>query len=118
MFFARHIEMKMFKIILLLFLFGIGTMNAHGTMSMFNPDDKNITVVFPNPATDGFVSIQTEKEIAQIEILNIVGQRIFLYRPESLNSVRLDISNLNAGIYILKLSFSDNTNDTKRIWVK
>jgi len=118
MFFVKHIEMKMFKTILLLFLFGVGILNVHGNVSMNNPDDKNKTVVFPNPAADGFISIQTEKEITQIEILNIVGQRIFIYGPESSNSVRLDIGNLNAGIYILKLSFSDNTNDTKRIWVK
>jgi hypothetical protein len=93
-------------------------MDAYGNVSMNNPDDDNKIVVFPNPVTDGFISIQTEKEITQIEIMNIVGQRILIYRPESLNSVRLEIGNLNAGIYLVKLSFSDNTNATKRIWVK
>ena len=118
MFFAKHIEMKMFKTISLLFLFGFGILSAQESLSMNNPNDENKIVVFPNPATDGFITIQTEKEITQIEILNIVGQRIIVHRPESSNSVRLDIGNLNAGIYLIKLSFSDNTNDTKRIWVK
>jgi hypothetical protein len=118
MFFAKHIEMKIFKTILLFFLIGFGILYTQESLSMNNPNDVNKIVVFPNPATDGFITIQTEKEITQIEILNIVGQRIILNRPESLKRVKLDIGNLNAGIYLIKLSFSDNTNDTKRIWVK
>lgn len=110
--------MKMVKIILLLFLSGIGNNAVYGYASLGDQDIESKTVVFPNPATDGYISIETVKEITQIEILNIVGQRILTYGAESVSSVRLDIGDLNAGIYLLKLSFSDNTNDTKRIWVK
>lgn len=89
-----------------------------GSAPDFNENDENKVVVFPNPAAEDFITIQTDKEITRIELLNIVGQRILSYGPESLKSVRLDISNLNAGIYLIKISFSDSTNDTKRIWVK
>ena len=99
-------------------LFGIGSTDLFGNAPLNETDGENKVVVFPNPATEGYISIQAEKEITQIEILNIVGQRILMHGPESSNSVRLDIGNLNAGIYLLKLSFSDNTSDTKRIWVK
>ena len=110
--------MKILRNILLLFVLGFGILDIHGNFPVPNLNNENEVVVFPNPATEGYISIKTEKDIAQIEILNIVGQRILIHGPESGNSVRLDISNLNAGIYLLKISFSDNTNDTKRIWVK
>jgi len=118
MFFVKNLKMRLPKNILILILLGISIMQLRGNTTLNLPEDENKILVFPNPVTEGFVNIQAEKEILQVEILNIVGQRILIQEPVSLNSMKLDVSNLEAGIYLLKLSFSDNTNNIKRIWVK
>ncbi len=92
-------------------------MESKGTVPFDKLIDETEVILFPNPATKGLISIQSEKEIVRIELLNIVGHRILTYRPEPSNNVRLDISNLNTGIYLVKIFFTDNTNNIKRFWV-
>jgi len=118
MFFATFLEMKLARNIFICILFLAGIMESKGTVPFDKLIDETEVILFPNPATKGLISIQSEKEIVRIELLNIVGHRILTYRPEPSNNVRLDISNLNTGIYLIKIFFTDNTNSIKRFWVK
>ena len=82
-------------------------------------DEKPATMkVFPNPVVDGTLSIDSDSKIEKIEILSIVGQVVYIQEPEPSNSVRLYLDNIKTGVYLIKVSFEDNTSDTKRIWVK
>ncbi len=74
--------------------------------------------VFPNPVVDGTLSIDSDNTIEKIEILSIVGQVVYIQELEPSNSVRLFLNNIKSGVYLVKVSFVDNTSDTKRIWVK
>jgi hypothetical protein len=67
---------------------------------------------------DGTVSINSDIEIEKIEILSIVGQVVYTQELEPSNSVRLYLGQIQSGIYLIKVSFIDNTSNTKRIWVK
>ncbi|HBS86880.1 MAG: hypothetical protein A2W91_12680 [Bacteroidetes bacterium GWF2_38_335] len=73
---------------------------ATGFMEMKSQEDIN---VYPNP-TNGIIKIKTDKEILYFKIFNLFGQLMF----EAGFQNEIDISELNSGLYILKLY--DNTN--------
>ncbi|MCR9066702.1 MAG: T9SS type A sorting domain-containing protein [Cytophagales bacterium] len=62
---------------------------------------------FPNPTTDS-LSIRTEKELKQVEIFNLNGQKIKMFNSSNL-SAKLNVSDLKNGLYLLKVSFVDQT---------
>jgi hypothetical protein len=74
--------------------------------------------LYPNPATNAQVTISAEKEIQKIQLLNIVGEQVRVEEPESSNTVKLALEDIKNGIYIVKITFTDNTSTTKRLWVK
>ncbi|MGO3237359.1 MAG: T9SS type A sorting domain-containing protein [Psychroflexus halocasei] len=71
------------------------------TMGAEQPDVENIISIYPNPAND-LLKINTKDiEIEQLKLFNLQGQQL-----ESLNFNSKDVinvSNLNSGIYILKI---------------
>lgn len=112
--FFMHLKLKI--LIIHLALFGVALYgNSSGEMT---GDDQKATVkVFPNPVVDGTISISSDIQMEKIEILSIVGQLVYTQELEPSNSVRLNIDQLESGIYLIKVSFIDNTSSTKRIWV-
>jgi len=57
--------------------------------------------VFPNPVSNGKVFVYTELNLTKnIEIYNVLGKKII---SQTLYGKELKISNLNPGVYILKI---------------
>ena len=54
--------------------------------------------MYPNPAK-GFLKVKTEEKIIKVEIFNYFGKRII----KSNNSTDIDISNLNKGVFLVKI---------------
>lgn len=74
--------------------------------------DKNTSNTFmlsPNP-TSGIITLTTDAVVAKIEVYNILGAKI----NTVINSKTVDLSNLQSGIYLLKL-FADEAVITKKI---
>ena len=67
--------------------------------------------VYPNPAND-IVNIQTEDSIKNVSIYNILGKLVFSDNKETLNT-----SNLNAGIYLIKVT-TDKGIGTSKLVIK
>ncbi|MEI7596151.1 MAG: T9SS type A sorting domain-containing protein [Bacteroidota bacterium] len=67
-----------------------------------NNIEKTNMNVYPNPATD-FITIENMALGSELSIVNISGQEI-LYQNISSEKVQINISNLNRGIYIVKIS--------------
>ena len=62
--------------------------------------NNNKITVYPNP-TSGMLTIQTEKNINfNIEIFDVMGKKI----AQLQNQAIIDISNINSGMYILKMT--------------
>ncbi|WP_300568914.1 T9SS type A sorting domain-containing protein, partial [Flavobacterium sp.] len=59
-------------------------------------------LIYPNPATS-IVNIQTEETVKQIEIYTLEGKLV----KESTEN-KMDVSNLNSGFYIIKITTDDN----------
>ncbi|MBO4504763.1 MAG: T9SS type A sorting domain-containing protein [Bacteroidales bacterium] len=64
-------------------------------------EKENISV-YPNPATNKFTVNLAGSEKANIELFNLVGQRV--YNSTATEKAEVNVSNLRAGIYMLKVS--------------
>jgi hypothetical protein len=71
-------------------------------VSVKEMETKNITVS-PNPATNVFKVTLGDDSAAQIELYNLIGQRIYNERTNS-STVNINVADLNQGVYMLKVS--------------
>lgn len=70
-------------------------------------------VIAPNPAKD-FVTISSKAEpISQVEIFNVLGQKVMDQNFEESLSENINITNLQAGMYVMKI----NSATTKRLLI-
>lgn len=68
--------------------------------------ERNLDVkLYPNPTSDK-VFVESDKNLKQVTIYNIVGKKMALY-PANTSTMELDLSSLDAGIYLVEL-ISDN----------
>jgi hypothetical protein len=75
--------------------------------------------IWPNPAGN-FVNIQLNSTISgdvDIEIFNINGKKVANFQKEAAQEIRLNIDELNAGVYLVKV-ISNEANYTKKLLVK
>ncbi|MDR0603185.1 MAG: S8 family serine peptidase [Bacteroidales bacterium] len=80
-----------------------------------NNSEKESIQIYPNPAND-FVDISTQKNlIKQVQLLEILGNTVQTVSFTGKDQVRIDCSNLAAGLYILQIALNDNTIITKKI---
>ena len=72
--------------------------------------------VFPNPAVDHKINIQSEVTLDQIQLISVNGQIVQQIQKPVLQNKQITIDNLPNGFYFLKLS-SQNQSVTKKIIV-
>ena len=70
--------------------------------------------LYPNPAKNNLTVNSKNEPLKQIEVFNILGQRIIDLNFSSSLSENIDISSLNTGMYLVKI----NNLTTKRLIVK
>ncbi len=85
---------------------------AYTVLAVDQVDFLKDLAVFPNPLTNSFtLQIDGQKlENTQIQIFNVIGKKVF--EKSNLISKTIDVSELNSGIYILKIT---NGNQQKTI---
>jgi choice-of-anchor B domain-containing protein len=67
--------------------------------------EKSSFKLSPNPAND-IVTIESENDINSIEIFDIIGKKIKTIENFSLRFTNIDVSDLNSGVYIIKVNKS------------
>ena len=73
--------------------------------------------IYPNPVTNGKIYINVEtNSVKNIELCDMLGKRILSAEMNGYQK-ELNVSNLKAGVYILKLS-EKNNNVTRKIVIK
>ena len=70
-------------------------------------------VLSPNPANDQ-LEIHAMKEMASVEIISTKGQRVNRYLVNNTAS-SLNLSDLNKGIYLIRVTFRDGSRQTRKI---
>ncbi|GAA4768296.1 MULTISPECIES: T9SS type A sorting domain-containing protein [Flavobacterium] len=73
--------------------------------------DKNSLKVYPNPVND-VLNLSYSSEISSVEVFNIIGQKVLV---KNLNATQgeVNISNLNSGSYIVRVTSGDQVQTIK-----
>jgi hypothetical protein len=83
------------------------------TLSSSDFSQNNLEVaIYPNPVND-LLNIETALELQSVEIYNIQGQKVL-----SSNQKQINVSDLAAGVYMLRIQDADNNIATKKIVIK
>jgi len=59
--------------------------------------------IFPNPATE-IVNIQSTYTILDIEVMSFIGQSVYTQRGVDAKATKVNVSNLQAGVYFVKVT--------------
>ena len=96
--------------------FGDGDFGTPGSQNTFSAGDvlfQNTFSIYPNPAKSDFVNItSTGSETIQVNVYDILGKQVI---NAAVASGRLDVSTLNTGVYIVKLTQGTATTTKKLI---
>ncbi len=94
---------------------GIHVTNVQSDVSVVERG-KNKISVRPNPATDNFNVVLPEAGAAQIELFNLVGQKVYTANTTE-QTVNINVSDLNSGVYMLKV-MQNGVVETSKVVVK
>lgn len=93
-------------------IYGYGKVNAYEAilkaLQILNVSKNNLQImhVFPNPSKNLlFIEFPSIIDLGTIEILTIYGQKLDEQIINNQNKSEIDISNLNDGLYLLKLKY-------------
>ncbi|SDR81795.1 Por secretion system C-terminal sorting domain-containing protein [Formosa sp. Hel1_31_208] len=75
--------------------------------------DTFVTAVYPNPVSNT-LTLQSESLISEVTLFNTLQQQVRKYSVSQVN-FELDVSDLNAGIYFLHMTYSNNQSQIKKI---
>jgi len=85
-----------------------------GTLSV-NQFEANNFKLYPNPTATGTVNIiSAQAGTVEVSVFDILGKQVI---SQTVNNNTLNVSQLNAGVYIVKIS-QNNTSVTKKLIVK
>ena len=86
---------------------------TNDTPLSINNYENNLFVMYPNPSNTGFVNIKSNQIGAvQAQVFDMLGKQMI---DTTVVNERLEVSSLNAGIYIVKLTQNDRTTTKKLI---
>lgn len=91
----------------------ISNLYTNNTLSSSDFSQNNLEVaLYPNPVRD-FINIEIENDIQSIEIYNIQGQKVL-----TSNQKQINVSDLAAGMYMVRIQDTDNNIATKKVVIK
>jgi choice-of-anchor B domain-containing protein len=93
---------------------GLFVIRKSGTLSTEEVSKSNLTM-WPNPAQDKvFFSAEDNEKISQIEIYNLLGQKIKVAKQIELEAGFIDLTAISKGMYLVKL----NNKVTKKLIIE
>lgn len=90
----------------------VALVTVEDTLSNANFEFNNSIKIYPNPASSSF-QISTENEIKLVEIYDSLGRKLIRTQNK-----QIDVSQLPRGIYLVKITSSENYLATKQLIVK
>ena len=71
--------------------------------------------IYPNPVSNGKIYISSKKNLSKyVEIFDVLGKKVY---ATSLSGKMMDVSRLNIGVYIIKITENNNA-VTRKLVVK
>jgi hypothetical protein len=91
----------------------VSSLYTNNTLSSSDFTQNNLEVaLYPNPVRD-ILNIETTLEVQSVEIYNIQGQKVL-----SSNQKQINVSDLAAGMYMVRIQDAENNIATKKIVIK
>jgi len=81
-----------------------------------NPEQSESIRVYPNPART-FVNVEVTGEIRKVELVNYLGQSIQKMEVSGKGVYRLNTTNLESGVYFIRLTDTAGNNTLERVTV-
>jgi alpha-tubulin suppressor-like RCC1 family protein len=75
---------------------------------------ESVVILSPNPMDENLFISNHLNEIKDIEIIDLLG-KVVLYKNTVSESGKIDVSNLKKGIYLVKITFRDMTQNFKMV---
>ncbi|MEA3443426.1 MAG: T9SS type A sorting domain-containing protein [Bacteroidota bacterium] len=76
-------------------------------------------VFFPNPSTDGKFMVQASNVFESVVVYNSLGQVVFKREQDvAFGKMEIDMDKPHAGLYFVKVNFSDKSTVTRKILIK
>ncbi|MBN1159141.1 MAG: T9SS type A sorting domain-containing protein [Bacteroidales bacterium] len=102
--------------------------DAAGNMNTFNSDVSFLffqenpgpkVEIYPNPLSEGRLTIEANDQILNVQVLNITGEMVFNreYQPGTY-SVVVELNQAEKGLYLVRVSFNHKVIHTEKIMVK
>jgi hypothetical protein len=83
------------------------------------PQTEKVIEMYPNPVTEGRLTIKSEESFNLIQILNITGEIVFSQEyPAGSNIEVIELTRLEKGMYLVRIGFAGKANHTGKIIVK
>jgi hypothetical protein len=93
--------------------FRLDNFKLFGSTLSVNQNEVAAFSIFPNPVTNGTVNIKTSNnEAVQVSVFDVLGKQVL---AKNVTNQTLNVSNLNAGMYILKLTQNGNSTTKKLV---
>lgn len=119
--------MKQALLIFILFLFAFASYGQRDSISLsrqvskgYGFDDTEVNIsIYPVPVRENSFTIKSDKEISSIKITNIIGQDIFMTKYNTpIFTTKIILENAKRGMYLVVITFSDNTRSVRRILIE
>lgn len=81
-----------------------------------NLEETSIFKFYPNPAHGDLFILGTHK-IKSIELIDVLGKRVAFYRFNK-SIIKMNVSELKSGIYLIQATDENDKSETKRLIVK
>jgi Secretion system C-terminal sorting domain/Lamin Tail Domain len=94
----------------------LGTPGATNDFALSTNDfTANDFKIYPNPTSTGFIDISSNNNAAmKVTVFDVLGKQVI---NQMVSNKRLDVSNLNTGVYIMRVT-QDNASVTKKLVIK
>jgi hypothetical protein len=92
----------------------------YGFYAYLGPEQPERSIeLFPNPVTEGRLTVTSSDNILSVQILNITGKVIFNqdYQPNT-TTVEIELDKQEKGIYLVRINFANKEIHTEKIMIK
>jgi bacillolysin len=91
----------------------INQLSTPNPLSINNVDEiDGDFMIYPNPVTDGMLNVRVPSETASYSIINLLGQTVL---KGEVSQQAINVSSLNAGVYIIEVNDGEEVNNQKFI---
>ena len=100
----------------LLFFFVSYVSFSQEEIKLKKPQNIEVFKFYPNPVQDELFILGTNK-IKSIEFINVLGKRVAIHHFNK-SIIKMNVSDLQSGIYLIQATDENNKQETKKLVVK